>query len=54
VFCTPALAARIDRAEGRLCAAIARRMIEPRAAAEPLVLEVGGGLVVFAGLASPR
>jgi len=53
VFCSPELAARIDRAEGRLCAAVAGRMVEQGDAVEPLVLEVGGGLVVLAGPASP-
>jgi ribosomal protein S18 acetylase RimI-like enzyme len=47
VFASPALAARIDRAEGRLCAAIAREFQHAR------VIEVGGGVAVFAERDSP-
>lgn len=46
MFCPPTLAARIDRAEGRLCAATAQ-------SAEGLVLAVGGGSAIFAGSDSP-
>jgi hypothetical protein len=46
VFCPPELAARIDRAEGRLCAAIAREC-------RGLVIELGGGVAVFADRTSP-
>jgi GNAT superfamily N-acetyltransferase len=53
VFSTPELAARIDRAEARLCAAIAKSSAAQRPDVEPLVLEVGGGLGVFAGPTSP-
>jgi len=53
VFCPPDLAARIDHAEGRLCAAIATSLVGARTEIEPLVLEVGGGLAVYAGPDSP-
>jgi GNAT superfamily N-acetyltransferase len=42
VFASPDLAARIDRAEGRLCAAIAREFLHAR------VIDLGGGVAVFA------
>jgi GNAT superfamily N-acetyltransferase len=42
VFASPDFAARIDRAEGRLCAAIAREFQHAR------VTELGGGVAVFA------
>lgn len=41
VFTSPELAARIDRAEGRLCAAFARDSPQAR------VIEVAGGMAVF-------
>jgi len=41
VFTSPELAARIDRAEGRLCAAFARESPQAR------VIEVAGGVAVF-------
>jgi ribosomal protein S18 acetylase RimI-like enzyme len=51
MFATPELASRIDRAEGRLCAGIAR---EAGAADDSsFVVEVGGGVAVFAGPGSP-
>ena len=52
MFTSPRLAADIDRAEGRLCAGIAGA-----AASDPssrsIVLEIGGGVAVFAGSGSP-
>jgi GNAT superfamily N-acetyltransferase len=50
MFADASLAARIDRAEGRLCADFAR--IRP-SAVRPVVLPVCGGFAVFAGPASP-
>jgi hypothetical protein len=47
LFALPDLAARIDRAEGRLCAAIAREFQHAR------VIEIGGGVAVFAERDSP-
>jgi GNAT superfamily N-acetyltransferase len=47
VFTSPELAARIDRAEGRLCAAIARESPNAR------VIEIGGGVAVFIERDSP-
>jgi GNAT superfamily N-acetyltransferase len=47
MFSSPELAARVDRAEGRLCAAIARTCREAR------VFEIGDGLAVFAERDSP-
>lgn len=57
MFANPELAARIDRAEGRLCAAIAENVRAAGGASSPpedvAVVEVGGGLAVFAGADSP-
>jgi GNAT superfamily N-acetyltransferase len=47
VFTSPELASRVDRAEGRLCAAIARE--SPKAH----VIEIGGGVAVFIERDSP-
>jgi ribosomal protein S18 acetylase RimI-like enzyme len=47
MFSSPDLAARIDRAEGRLCAAIARECADGR------VVDVGGGVAVLAAPDSP-
>lgn len=47
VFASPELASRIDRAEGRLCAAIARESPNAR------VIEIGGGVAVFVERESP-
>jgi hypothetical protein len=47
VFTSPELASRVDRAEGRLCAAIARE--SPTAH----VIEIGGGVAVFIDRDSP-
>lgn len=51
MFCSPQLAARIDRAEGRLCAAIAEQATAPGSAV--LVAAIGGGLAIFCGPDSP-
>jgi GNAT superfamily N-acetyltransferase len=50
MFADASLAARIDRAEARLCADFAR--VRP-SAVRPVVLPVCGGSAVFAGPASP-
>ena len=47
MFSPPELAARVDRAEGRLCAAIARTRRDAR------VIEIGGGVAVLAERDSP-
>ena len=47
MFTSPDLAARIDRAEGRLCASIAREFQHAR------VIELDGGVAVFAERDSP-
>lgn len=53
MFATPELAARIDRAEGRLCAGIARVANPHDSALGSAVVEVAGGVAVFAGAGSP-
>jgi GNAT superfamily N-acetyltransferase len=53
VFATPELAARIDRAEGRLCAGIARQIAAQASDEGTDIVEIGGGVAVFAGLGSP-
>ncbi len=53
MFCTPSLAARIDRAEGRLCAAIADHFREHAADGGAFALPMGGGIAVYAGPNSP-
>ena len=47
------LAARIDRAEGRLCAAIAQAVAARYPDLAPFTAEIGGGVAVFAGPGSP-
>lgn len=47
MFSSPDLAARIDRAEGRLCAAVARECRDAR------VIELGGGVAVLAARDAP-
>src|SRR5262245_34806648 len=47
MFTSPDLAARIDRAEGRLCAAIADACDDPR------IVELGGGVAVLAARDAP-
>ena len=53
MFTTPDLAARIDRAEGRLCAGIARVVAAQAPDYGSDVVEIGGGVAVFAGVGSP-
>jgi len=53
LFSSQALAARLDRAEGRLCASIAHAIAERSQGADTRVFEVGGGVAVFAGTGSP-
>ena len=53
LFASPALAARLDRAEGRLCASIARAVAAGSARSRAEVFDIGGGVAVFAGAASP-
>ena len=53
MFTTPELAARIDRAEGRLCAGIARSVAVQAPAEGSEVIEIAGGVAVFAGAGSP-
>jgi hypothetical protein len=52
MFATAHLAARVDRAEGRLCAGIARAAAEEHGHPGEIV-EIGRGVAVFAGLGSP-
>jgi len=53
MFADAALAARIDRAEGRMCAQFADsiRISKPKSA--PLVLPISGGQAVYVGPSSP-
>ena len=53
MFTTPDLAARIDRAEGRLCAAIARGVSAQAPDLGSTVIDIAGGVAVFAGAGSP-
>jgi hypothetical protein len=53
MFATAGLAARIDRAEGRLCAGIARQIAAQSPAEGSEVVEISGGVAVFAGRGSP-
>ena len=53
MFATPDLAARIDRAEGRLCAGIARTVAAQTPHEGSDIIEIGGGVAVFAGSGSP-
>lgn len=53
MFAPPELAARIDKAEGRLCAAIAEGIGARHPDYGTFVAEVGGGVAVFAGSGSP-
>lgn len=53
MFATHELAARIDRAEGRLCAGIARVANTHDSALGSAVVDVAGGVAVFAGAGSP-
>ena len=53
MFTSPDLAARIDRAEGRLCAGIAQGVAIQAPDLGSKVFEIGGGVAVFAGKGSP-
>jgi GNAT superfamily N-acetyltransferase len=53
MFCSPDLAARIDRAEGRLCSAMAEGILARQSDADTLLLPVGGGVAIFSGPDSP-
>jgi GNAT superfamily N-acetyltransferase len=53
MFADPVLAARIDRAEARMCAHIVQSMRVTRSEFPPVVLPISGGQAVFAGPASP-
>jgi ribosomal protein S18 acetylase RimI-like enzyme len=53
MFATPELAARIDRAEGRLCAGLARVASAAEPTLDSVVVELAGGLAVYAGAGSP-
>jgi GNAT superfamily N-acetyltransferase len=53
MFATPDLAARIDRAESRLCASIADAIRRHSPGLRSAVYEIGGGKAVFAGPHSP-
>ena len=52
MFTSPRLAADIDRAEGRLCAGIAHAAASDTAC-RSTVMDIGGGVAVFAGAGSP-
>src|SRR5262245_25235920 len=53
IFCDPSLAARIDRAEARLCAEFAR-LVERRAPASRVTtIPIAGGLAIYAGPTAP-
>jgi GNAT superfamily N-acetyltransferase len=53
MFASPQLAACIDRAEGRLCAGIARAAEARTLERTTEVIEIAGGVAVFAGRGSP-
>jgi hypothetical protein len=53
MFCSPQLAARIDRAEGRMCEGIASAVAAADPSARTAVFELGGGMAIFAGPGSP-
>jgi GNAT superfamily N-acetyltransferase len=53
MFTSAALAAQIDRAEGRLCAGIADVAVRTDPASGSTVFAIGGGVAVFAGSGSP-
>jgi hypothetical protein len=53
MFCAPELAAAIDRAEARLCAAIAAQGRKGAEGEHTLVAPVGGGTAIFAAAGSP-
>ena len=53
MFASQRLAARIDRAEGQLCGSIAGSAAAQLPQLECAVLEIGGGLAIFAGPGAP-
>ena len=53
MFADAALAARIDRAEARMCAHIAESIRVSKPASAPLVLPISGGQAVYVGPSSP-
>jgi GNAT superfamily N-acetyltransferase len=53
MFVSQELAARVDRAEGRLCAGIARAVAAGSPEPRSEVFDIGGGVAVFAGSGSP-
>jgi GNAT superfamily N-acetyltransferase len=53
MFADATLAARIDRAEARMCAHVADSIRVSKAQSRPLVLPISGGQAVYAGPSSP-
>jgi ribosomal protein S18 acetylase RimI-like enzyme len=53
LFADPALAARIDRAEARMCAEFARLVAERAPDSRVAVTPIAGGLAVYAGPGAP-
>ncbi|HEY3159694.1 MAG TPA: type II toxin-antitoxin system Phd/YefM family antitoxin [Vicinamibacterales bacterium] len=53
MFADAALAARIDRAEGRMCAQVAEAIGTSRPASAPFVLPISGGQAVYVAPSSP-
>jgi hypothetical protein len=53
MFADATLAARIDRAEARMCAHVADSIRVSRAQSRPLVLPISDGQAVYAGPSSP-
>jgi len=53
IFCDPPLAARIDRAEARMCAEFAQRVGARSPGARVTTLPLAGGLAVYAGPGAP-
>src|SRR2546423_10201403 len=53
MFADAALAARIDRAEGPMCAQVAEAIASGRPASAPFVLPISGGQAVYVAPPSP-
>jgi hypothetical protein len=53
IFCAPPLAARIDRAEARMCAEFARLVASRSPGARVTTMPLAGGLAVYAGPGAP-
>jgi len=53
MFADAALAARIDRAEGRMCAQVADSIRRSKPGSAPFVLPISGGEAVYVGPSSP-